>query len=272
MSERIALVGSRIKAKVGDVFEVTLRDGRLAYVQMVAESPVGDVARVLAGRHVSPLPDLQPLVAAPHEYLIYAMLGQLARDGLARRAGNWAVPNGLWSGLKLSPRYDKSRRLEGWVVTDGRVARQRLDSLPDSLRKELPIWQVGDSWHVVDMLAASSSGGLESGELAAWRGEHGLGSDSGDTPDPAEEAPGVQHFALFPQGDRLDGVIAELAGRGFSCTIVTDLDVEGQLLVINAEPSAPGFIDDQWDRVEEVVKAAGGEYDGWEASTHRPRP
>jgi len=65
--------------------------------------------------------------------------------------------------------------------------------------------------------------------------------------------------------------MAELEGRGFNCSVFTNPDVfDGQLLVIKAEPSAPGFIDDQWDRVEEVVRAAGGEYDGWEAPVGKP--
>lgn len=261
------MAGKRVRPGAGDVFEVTLRDGRLAYLQMVRETPVGDVARVLAGRHDWPARDVASLVAAPHEYLMFAMLAVLARDGHARKVGTWPVPDGVWPGLKLSPRYDNARRVEAWLVTDGRTARQRLEVLPDSLRKELPIWQIGDSLHVVDMLMASSAGGLEASELDAWRSEQGLTvpGSAGDA-DAAGDEPRAEHFVVFDEGAQLDPVIAELANHGFSCTIVAVHDQEKQLLVVKAEPSAPGFVDDQWDRVEEVVTAAGGEYDGWEAS------
>jgi hypothetical protein len=269
----IALVGKRVRPKAGDVLEVGLRDGRLAYLQMVAESPMGDVARVLAGRHRPRPSDVASLVAAPHEYLIFAMLGQLVRDGHAVRIGGWLVPDGTWSGLRLSPRYDRSMRVEAWLVTDGRTARQRLESLPDSVRKEFPIWQIGDSQHVADMLLASSTGGLEASELQAWRAEHGLTAAPGaEGADEAGDEPGVEHYALFGTGARLDQVIAGLDERGFSCRVVTDADVAGQVLVIRAGARAPGFIDDQWDQVEEVVTAAGGEYDGWEASMGKHRP
>jgi hypothetical protein len=68
-------------------------------------------------------------------------------------------------------------------------------------------------------------------------------------------------------------VIAEQEKRGFACSVRRDPGVfDGQLPVISAQSSAPSFIDDRWDQVEEVVKAASGEYDGWEASTGRPQP
>ncbi len=260
-------MAKRVRVQVGDVFEMTLRDGCLAYVQMVSETPIGDVVRVLAGRHCSRPESVASLVAMPHEYLIFAMLVTLVRDGHAQKIGNWPVPDGAWSGLRLSPRYDKSRRLDAWVVTDGRNATQRLEHLPDSLRKELPIWQIGDSVHVLDMLRASNAGGLEASELEAWRRQHGLRADSAQSEEHDEDGPGVAHFALFGTDARLDSVIADLGKRGFSCRVVTGPDVDGQVLVIKADPlSAPGFIDDQWDLVEEVANAAGGEYDGWEAS------
>ena len=261
-------MAKRVKVRVGDVFEMTLRDGCLAYVQLASETPIGDVLRVLAGRHRSRPESVASLIAAPHEYLIFAMLVTLVRDGHAQKIGNWPVPEGSWSGLRLSPRYDKSRRLDAWVVTDGRNATQRLEHLPDSLRKELPIWQIGDSVHVLDMLRASNAGGLEASELEAWRRQHGLTADSAQSAeDDEDDGPGVEHFALFGTDARLDSVIAGLGKRGFSCRVVTDPDVDGQVLVIKADPlSAPGFIDDQWDLVEAVVKAAGGEYDGWEAA------
>lgn len=139
---------------------------------------------------------------------------------------------------------------------------------PDSLRQELPIWQIGDSVHVLDMLRASNAGGLEASELEAWRTQHGLTSDSAQCEeDDQDDGPGVEHFALSGTDARLDSVIADLGKRGFSCRVVADPDVDGQVPVIKADPlSAPGFIDDQWDLVEEVVNAAAGEYDGWEAS------
>ena len=42
-------MGRRVKPRAGDVFEVTLRDGRLAYLQMVSETETAELVRVLAG-------------------------------------------------------------------------------------------------------------------------------------------------------------------------------------------------------------------------------
>src|SRR5260370_26406982 len=103
-------MGRRVKPKVGDVFEVRLRDGRLAYLQMISESAIGNVARVLSGRHESPARDIGSLVDEPHEYLMYAFLGSLERAAFAANMGNWHVPSGVWWGLKPSTRYDRARR------------------------------------------------------------------------------------------------------------------------------------------------------------------
>jgi hypothetical protein len=60
------------------------------------------------------------------------------------------------------------------------------------------------------------------------------------------------------------GVFAQLRTRGFDAEVFTDPDVEGQLLVITPQPSVSDSTNDQWDRIAEIVEAAGGEYDGWE--------
>src|SRR5262247_4115289 len=114
-SRGIVAVGKRVMPQVGDVLEVTLRDGRLAYLQMVSESEIGEVARVLPGRYGSAPGEIGALAAGPRQYLVFAMLRELVRDGYARRLGTWPVPAGTWSGLRLKPWYDKSRRLEAWV-------------------------------------------------------------------------------------------------------------------------------------------------------------
>ena len=264
-----ATAGGRGKPKPGDVFEVTLRDHRLAYLQMVSETETAEVVRVLAGRYESTPGDLAALVARPHDFLMFVALRILAGDGYAKRVGNWPTPAGAWSGLRLSARTDRSGKVEGWVVTDGRYARQRFEELPAAVRKELPIWQICPSSDVVDIILASRAGGMESRELQAWREANGLRAADGVLD--SDDQPGVRHFAVFREGVNLDTVMAELKDLGFSCTIFADPDLDGQLLVIKAEESAPGFVDDQWDRVESVVMRAGGEYDGWEASTGKPQ-
>jgi hypothetical protein len=258
------------KTKAGDVFEVTLRDGKLAYLQKIGDDAIGDFARVLDGRYDSPARDLQVLASGRHEYLIYTYLAGLVSDGMARSVGNWPVPDGAWSGLKLSPRYGKTGQLEAWIVTDGRIARDRLESLPADLRKALPIWQLGDSLHAIDILSASRIGGLDKTELRAWRHDHGISSqgvpEHGSHEEPAEE-PGVNHFALFPAKSKLDRVIAALKQAGFTSSVFTDPHLDGQLLIVRAGPTAPGFIDEQSDLVRDVVGSQGGDYDGWEATT-----
>src|SRR5260370_22483567 len=109
-------MGRRVKPKAGDVFEVALRDGQLAYLQMVSETETAELVRVLAGRHESAVADLAPLVGQAHEYLMFVALRILVGDGYARRVGSWPVPKGCWSGLRLSPRNGRSGNVEGWLV------------------------------------------------------------------------------------------------------------------------------------------------------------
>ena len=264
-------MATRVKPKVGDVFEVTLRDRRLAYLQMVSESETAEVVRVLAGRFDVPHPDIAALVEAPHEYMMFAELRFLVRDGYARRIGTWPVPShGVWSGLRYVLLLDASGAIRQRSLGDGRTAAVRLDALPaPSERKSIPIWEIGDSLFVVDMLAASSEGALEDDQLAEWRRVNVPEEPAdADQDHDIEETPGVQHFAVFAEDAELRGVIADLEKRGFACSVFTDPDAfDGQMLVIDAGSATPGFVDDQWDQVEEAVAAAGGQYDGWEART-----
>ena len=61
--------------------------GQFAYLQMVSESSVSDVAPVLRGRPSARPADIASAVAEPHEYLILAMLGQLVRGRPATKVG-----------------------------------------------------------------------------------------------------------------------------------------------------------------------------------------
>ncbi len=258
------------KPKVGDVFELVLRDGQLAYLQVVHEqagADLSEVVRVLAGRFAERPDDLARAVAEPHEYLMFAAPRLMASQGYARLAGNWPVPaGGEWSGLRYTLVLGRGGGyVQAWVLTNGRTPLERAEVAPPVLRRrDAPVWQLGPSLDVVDTLMASREGSLEGSELEAWRQTQGVERPKGLLD--ADDESGVRHFAVLPATAKLSGVLAELDHRGFDCSEFTDPDVDGHLLIIRARDDAPGCINDQWDRVEEVVRASGGEYDGWESS------
>lgn len=161
------------------MFAVTLRNKRLAYLQVVHPQSTGDlseVVRVLAGRFATPPGDIGALVAQPHEYLMFASPRFLAADGYARRIGAWPVPShGAWSGLRHVILRGRGGTVQAWVLTDGRTPRERSEIAPPvPSRRDAPVWQLSPSLDVADTLMASSEGSLESGELETWRQAHGL--------------------------------------------------------------------------------------------------
>ena len=256
----------RIKPKAGDVFEVTLRDGRYAYLQMVCDSGFGDVVRVLPGRFGSVCDDVASLVDQPHEYMMFVDLRNLVREGYAVRVANHPVPaQGAWAGLRYALVHGRSGKIDRRVLSDGRSAVEQVAVLPPaSERRSVPLWWIGPAMDVMYHLMASRDRGLEPGELAEWKRKRGIVD-----PDGAAGASGLdggtRHFAVFPNGARLDSVIAELRQQGFGAEVFDDPDAEARLLVITAEPSVAASVNAQWDQVAAVVEAADGEYDGWEA-------
>lgn len=267
-------MGRIAKPKVGDVFEVTLRDGQLAYLQVVHEQSGGDISevvRVLEGRFASRPSDLPAVVAEPHEYLMFAAPRFMAAEGHARRVGNWPVPQrGGWSGLKYTLVLGRDGHVQAWVLSDGRTPLERSEVPPPiSKRREAPVWQLGPSLDVVDTLMASREGSLEGSEIEKWRAAHGLQGSMGLADDDDESA--VQHFTLFREGADLGEVVAQLESLGFGCSRLTNPDLfDGQLLVVKVGHSEPASIGDQRKRIEQIVRAAGGGYDGWEATTGKP--
>lgn len=260
----------RAKPKTGDVFEVTLCDERYAYLQMVCDSGFGDVVRVLPGRFRSAREEVASLVDEPHEYMMFADLRNLVREGHAVRVANCPVPaHGAWTGLRYVLIYGRSGKIDRRVLSDGHSAVEQVAVLPPGPeRRSVPLWWIGPGMDVVYHLVASSDRGLEPGELEEWKRKHGiLDPESGAGSSDSDEG-GTRHFAVFPKGARLDGVIAELRQQGFDAEAFDNPGVEGRLLVITAPPSRTDSVNSQWDQVAGVVEAAGGEYDGWEATVN----
>jgi hypothetical protein len=156
--------------------------------------------------------------------------------------------------------------VQAWVLTNGRTPIERTETAPPmSKRREAPVWQLGPNLDTVDNLMTPREGSLESSELEDRRRSHGMEGPRSVLE--AGDESGVRHFALFPATSQHGGVRAELDRRGFDSSEFSDPDlVDGQLLIAKAREDAAGLINDQWDQVEEIVKAAGGEYDGWESS------
>jgi hypothetical protein len=138
-----------MKPKVGDVFEVRLLDGQYAYLQMVGETEMGEVVRVLAGRFPSAREDIAELVGEQHEYMMFAEVELLAREEYVRRVGNHAVPpRGAWTGLRYKLLYGRSQKIERRVLTDdSRSPLGQFDVLPPpSERRSSPLWWMGPAW------------------------------------------------------------------------------------------------------------------------------
>jgi hypothetical protein len=105
------------RMKQGLVLELTLKSGRLCYVQSLRKTNQGhDILRVLPGRVYEPLAasELQRLVAGPSEYVSKTYGDRMVRDGDQER-GVFPIPEAdmatKWfrmfvSGLPESP--------EGW--------------------------------------------------------------------------------------------------------------------------------------------------------------
>jgi hypothetical protein len=263
-------MAARIRPRVGDVFEVRLLDGQYAYLQMVGETGMGEVVRVLAGRFRSAREDIAQLVGEPHEYMMFAEVGLLAREEYVRRVGNHAVPpHGAWTGLRYTLGHGRSGTVERRVLSDGgRSALGLFDVLPPpSERRSVPLWWMGPSLDVVCHLMASRDAGLEPEELEQWKKEHGVLKPGQEAAEPGspDEGTGTRHFAVFAPGAKLEGVIAELRRVGFAAEVFDDPDTDARLLVITAVEPRSASINDQWDQVAAIVEAAGGEYDGWEA-------
>ena len=264
-------MGKRLtKTKLGDVFEVVLRDCQLAYLQVVhaqSGADLSDVVRVLEGRYSAPPEDLGRIVAEQHEYLMFASPRLLMADGYARLAGNWPIPSGAsWSGMRYALMFDRNQTVQAWILSSGRVAIERSPAPPPLVRRrDTPVWQLGPSLNTVDILMASREGSLEAGELDAWRLAHRV---AGPRPLIVGDEAGVRHFALFPAGADLRGVTTELSKLNLECSTFARPEIlDGLLLIITARGDIQGSVNEQWDRVESIVRASGGEYDGWESAT-----
>jgi len=167
----------RVTPGTGDVFEVTLFDGRYAYLQMVCDSGFGDVVRVLPGRFGSAREDVASLADEPHEYMMFADLRNLVGEGHAVRVANCPVPAyGAWTGLRYVLIYGRSGKIDRRVLSDGRSAIGQVAVLPPAYeRRSVPLWWIGSGTDVVYHLMASCDRGLEPGELAEWKRESGIG-------------------------------------------------------------------------------------------------
>ena len=231
------------RPRVGDVFEIMLSDGQIAYLQLVSDSPVGEVVRVLAGRFEEPCADVRDLVDEAH---------------------------GTWSGLRYMLIRGRSGEVVRRVLSDGSQAVEQVPVLPPpGKRRSFPLWWVGPSADAMYHLMASRDRGLEPAELEAWKRERGfLKPETGTVQ--LDEAEGARHFAAFAKGAQLDGVIRELGRAGYAAELFDDPDAEEELLVITTGSSVPESVNEQWDQVAGIVESAGGEYDGWEAEASAP--
>src|SRR4051794_10149139 len=81
----------------GDLLEVLLRDGRLAYIQYAFPLPPsigGGVFRVLPGRYGTRPDDLAALVQYPEEYRVVWVGEALLEQDLATLVGTFPLPIG----------------------------------------------------------------------------------------------------------------------------------------------------------------------------------
>jgi hypothetical protein len=248
-----------------------LSDGQIAYLQLVSDSPVGEVVRVLAGRFEEPCADVRDLVEEAHEYMMFTTVRLLLKDGYAKNAGNFAVPShGTWSGLRYMLIRGRSGEVVRRVLSDGSQAVEQVPVLPPpGKRRSFPLWWVGPSADAMYHLMASRDRGLEPAELEAWKRERGFLKPETGTAQ-LDEAEGARHFAAFAKGAQLDGVIRELGRAGYAAELFDDPDAEEELLVITTGSSVPESVNEQWDQVAGIVESAGGEYDGWEAEASAP--
>lgn len=253
------------KPSVGEIYSIRLRDGSLAYVQVVSVDTFGYLVRVLQGRFQSELglQELKELVRLPHEYQLFSALTVGYSGDRIRRAGKAEQPY-PWDGLLLSPKLARDQTVQAWILTDGHTAIESMPQLLPEYREKYPIWVLGDFDFTADVLLASSRGGMYSDEIDEWR-RRSSSLEADETQARATEETGNVHFAEFSTAKGADASAVLLGELGYFTEIEVFNDPQIWYLVATKPGGTPSTLNVEWDEIAPIVEVNGGIYDGWES-------
>jgi len=257
--------------KTGDIYEVPTPRG-FGYVQYTHRSrEYGYLIRVLPGLYVERPKDMADLVAKKENYFVYYPLSACLRVGAFAWVGKLPIPEDSLGEpiMRLGWGQPVDGRVLNWWIIDG-DKRTFIDRLTEKEKR-------------YSFLEICSHGMLVYKLCIGWRPETARENDP-NAPTGQDEIPEdvqkwvdamsdpetdeVKHYLYFPS--RKQAVEAErtLTKMGFARVKTQRSGDPGKWLVLVTKEGQPArdSVDADMETLEEVVRNAGGVYDGHEIS------
>jgi hypothetical protein len=143
----------KLKAKIGDVFEIPTRKGK-GYFQYVFENKsVGQLIRVLPGLYPERPEDINGIVVLPERYFIHFPLNGALNRKIIISLGNFPLPCDFKLPIKFRSKFiDKDRNLISWHIVDYKTWKREKVMVLTEEQKQLSEWGIWNDTLLIENL------------------------------------------------------------------------------------------------------------------------